>query len=614
MGLKRLANVFLAACILSLLSSALILGPISAADDYDIKVTPQKVLPGGVVTVSGWGYNYLEEYVVVAWSTNPIPTSVAIQPDGTFSISREVPVGFPSGTRVDVWVTCLKHQGRGGSYEVVDSLPDLKITLSDYAGSLGSIPISITGTGFAEVPMITVDGEKVETFLTNPSISSSGTLSARFNLRSERHGERIIKVTDVQTNDSASASFTVLPPKVEFSRSSGAVGTIVDITGSGYFPGSAVSVSMKSASQTVQTLNGTASSSGTVNFDMMIADGIGGEYVIEVNDAYDNSASGQFSITPDIAVVPTSGGYNDTIEVRGTGFGSNRSIAIAFNSAGITLSPAIRTDQYGSFFGSFKLPMLLAGSATIEISDGESSVTKSFIVVPKIVSNPPTSAFNPGHVGMEITITCFGESNDVKVAFDNKQVGEFTLVNNGDGSFDVSFKIPAATGKDKYTISVSVGGTAYEIEFFMEKTPPHAVTLLSPDSNASPKQPLAFVWGPVSDDSGVVYTLQVSKDHTFATWLLEKTDLVDASYKMSDAEKLQNTDSDAPYYWRVMAVDLAGNEGHWSEIRSFTIGSAGSTQPAWAAFVLWGAGAALGIASILVLGLWLGRRMAYKAY
>jgi hypothetical protein len=74
---------------------------------------------------------------------------------------------------------------------------------------------------------------------------------------------------------------------------------------------------------------------------------------------------------------------------------------------------------------------------------------------------------------------------------------------------------------------------------------------------------------------------------------------------MTDAEKLKSFKT--PYYWRVRATDAAGDVGAWSTSNTFTIGF---IWPTWIIHVWYG----LGIVVALILGLWLGRRMAYQSY
>ncbi|AAW40386.1 hypothetical protein [Dehalococcoides mccartyi] len=74
---------------------------------------------------------------------------------------------------------------------------------------------------------------------------------------------------------------------------------------------------------------------------------------------------------------------------------------------------------------------------------------------------------------------------------------------------------------------------------------------------------------------------------------------------MTDAQKLESVSSDSPYWWRVKAVDGAGNASAYTGAGSFTVGFS-LDLPTWATYVLIGIGGLL----LLALGFWLGRRNA----
>ena len=89
--------------------------------------------------------------------------------------------------------------------------------------------------------------------------------------------------------------------------------------------------------------------------------------------------------------------------------------------------------------------------------------------------------------------------------------------------------------------------------------------------------------------------------------LIDKTGLTTTNYSLTDAEKLDKTGTDAPYYWRVRAVDEAGNEGAWTSNANFTVGGG---WPGWLTWVLIG----LGVVVLGILAFWVGRRIAYYSY
>jgi hypothetical protein len=244
----------------------------------------------------------------------------------------------------------------------------------------------------------------------------------------------------------------------------------------------------------------------------------------------------------------------------------------------------------------------------VTASDGTNSATASFIATAKATINTVTNQATPGFVGQDITVsgTGFAANGVITVTFESAPVTVAIGQADSSGTFTASFKVPAAPS-GPHTIHVSDGTTTKDFSFFMDSTPPAAPKLLLPADKFKPKQPIPFTWTAVTDPSGVTYTLQISQDPSFATVPLEKTGLTTAQYLMTTAEKLKSSGSKTPYYWRVKATDLAGNVGAWSTANTFSIGF---IWPSWIIYV-WG-GIAIVIA--LILGIWIGRRMAFQSY
>ena len=90
--------------------------------------------------------------------------------------------------------------------------------------------------------------------------------------------------------------------------------------------------------------------------------------------------------------------------------------------------------------------------------------------------------------------------------------------------------------------------------------------------------------------------------------MLEKTGLIEPTHTLTENEPLKANQKEAPYYWRVKAIDGAANESDWSTPVSFYVGTSVSV-PGWAIYTLIGIG-------VVILGIflfWLGRRTAYYA-
>jgi hypothetical protein len=101
-----------------------------------------------------------------------------------------------------------------------------------------------------------------------------------------------------------------------------------------------------------------------------------------------------------------------------------------------------------------------------------------------------------------------------------------------------------------------------------DNTPPSTPSLISPTNDASmtDNTPL-FDWSDVNDQSGVTCDLSIARDAGFVSTALLKNGVTTSTYTLISAEALVT----GKYYWRVRAVDGAGNVGSWSENWSFTV-------------------------------------------
>lgn len=91
----------------------------------------------------------------------------------------------------------------------------------------------------------------------------------------------------------------------------------------------------------------------------------------------------------------------------------------------------------------------------------------------------------------------------------------------------------------------------------LDFTPPPSPQLISPDNGTmTADNTPTFDWSDVYDPSGVTYDFEIVN-------VFIKVGLIQSSYTLEDSEALP----DGTYYWRVRAVDGAGNVGNWSETR-----------------------------------------------
>ena len=388
-------------------------------------------------------------------------------------------------------------------------------------------------------------------------------------------------------------------PQLVLSIESGPVGTEVTISGSGYdayndlyiyYDGSLVEIS-------------STDDSGKFSYTYIIPAGYYGGHNIKAEDVGGHSATAVFSVLQRLFLSTYEGYVGDTVLLNGTGFDAGKGITVIYNSAAITTLPAlVVTDEKGNFSTAFLIPPLEgpAGAKLVEASDGAHSAVANIIVAADTAISPETSQDSPGYVGMTLTVNGFGYQPlaPVTITYASDPVELAVATTAADGSFTANITIPSSPA-GSHTITISDGATTRQFAFWMEGEAPPAPSLLAPPPGSTVEEPVGFHWQDVNDPSGVSYTLQVAADSGFSTLLVDEEVLLGSSYSLDLAE-LPSAGDDL--YWRVKAVDGAGNESGWSAVVSFSVGSGAETS--WTIYLLYG----LGGLAVLALGLWLVRR------
>lgn len=132
------------------------------------------------------------------------------------------------------------------------------------------------------------------------------------------------------------------------------------------------------------------------------------------------------------------------------------------------------------------------------------------------------------------------------------------------GSFTLEVAVPRSTG-GLHTFKVAdTQQNEAKATFTMDSAGPTAPRPLSPadgeraEITGDGRQ--TFRWSGVTDPSAVTYLLQVDTGTDFTQPIIVKTDLTGTQYTLTATEALSRNN----YYWRVAAVDGAGNQSPWS--------------------------------------------------
>jgi hypothetical protein len=204
---------------------------------------------------------------------------------------------------------------------------------------------------------------------------------------------------------------------------------------------------------------------------------------------------------------------------------------------------------------------------------------------------------------MKVTVRGIGFSAGADVvvtyAVDGEAIPVATAMTDDSGKLSLSFAAPPSVA-GSHAVTATDGVITLTSVFTMESQAPPMTRLLLPKIGGTLEA--YFDWEDVSDPSGVSYTLQVASDGSFTTILLEQSGLPQSEYAVAKGEKLASTKANAPYYWRVKAVDGASNEGGWSLSGLFYVGSSWLSNWVWYVFC------GLGVLLLVTIVFWLRRR------
>jgi len=540
-------KVFALALILSLFSSLSLVTPVQA-----VGMSPLQGVVGTTVTISDLlvGASYVVRWGGTSHKEGIVPSGG----DVTFTVpdasggGHVVEVETPPGTTVFT-----------GSFTVLPS-----IGIDPSSGTVGA-SVTVTGKGFAAAEgsvVITHGGKNVKTAIT---ADDNGSWSATFVVPNSTRGSHVVDASGSTTDaaDVADKTFTV-SPKISIDPVSGGVGTAVTVSGTG-FAAAETAVKVTYAGITVRA-GMVAKSDGSWNTTFVVPSSTKGGHTVDASGSTTTAsdvADVTFTVSPGLSVEPTSGYVGDEIEVNGSGFASNES-GIKVTLDGVVVKSGITADAEGYWETSFTLPTCVTGAHAID-SYGNTTIATdvsdtTLAVLAQIVLSPKS-----GNVGDNIRIkgTGFSGEKDLTVSYDLVTVVT-GLSTDADGNFSTSFEAPKGrSGEINVTATDTKGVTASAI-FTMETTPPDIPRTASPKDGSTVgfigDTKVVFDWTDVSDPSGVHYALEVSPQFDFGITLVSHTDLKNSKYTLSEAEALPHGE----YYWRVQAIDEAGNSSEWT--------------------------------------------------
>jgi hypothetical protein len=451
----------------------------------------------------------------------------------------------------------------------VPSLPVLAapvITLTPSSGAVGTV-VTISGTVFDSYK-----GDSIHIFFDTTEIENSptvvpaeGAFSIDFTIPANATpGQHWIEVRSETTSSSmlAKKDFIVDETALTVATPEGCVGVMVNVNGSGFYVGKVVKISYMNL--TLDEIGSTtASATGSFTYQIIIPVSAAGFHKVVASNDIGNRAETQFKVLPQLTLNLASAGPGDAVNASGNGFGGHSQVDIFFGTVNVA---SVQTDNLGSFETHFNVPAVTPKFYDVKAQDSLGNVDTAQFTVTAGAS----LSTNTGATGNELTVNGSGfiPGQTINVYYDDTLVATVTADNNGD--FVATFIIPAGGGN--HVITVSDGTTTKKYNFTLEKVPPPVPTLLLPLNNSFTKSEVYFDWSDVTDISvPITYNLEIASDQNFASPVLTIADIKDSQYTLSADEITTAAFKNIPYYWRVKAIDGAGNASEWSESWIFLV-------------------------------------------
>ena len=434
------------------------------------------------------------------------------------------------------------------------------VTILPSSGAVGTT-VTISGTVFDSYK-----GDNIHIFFDTTEIPGSplavpdnGTFSVEFVIPANATaGQHWVEVRSETTSSTMLAKnyFSVDATALTLDIHEGNVGASINIAGSGFYVDKPVTLYYMNITQD-QIGTEAASPTGQFSHQFIIPASPAGFHNIIASNEYGNRAEIQFKVLPKLMLSLDSAGAGDVVNASGTGFAVRSQITIVFGSIAVTEA---QTDDLGSFDIDFYVPPVKPMVYDVRAQDSYDNTD----AVQFTITAGASLSESIGSTGSQLTIngSGFTPNHTITVYYDDITVKTALPDNNGD--FTATFTVPPGGGN--HIITVSDGTNTKNYTFTVEKDPPSVPVLLLPNNESITKAESFFDWQDVIDASlPVTYDMEIASDINFATVVFYKTGIEASQYTLTESEILAVEFNNAPYFWRVKAIDGAGNLSEFSD-------------------------------------------------
>ena len=466
------------------------------------------------------------------------------------------------------------------------------ISLSPAAGVSGTT-VTVSGSSFSSYTgdRLSIYFDDTEVTPNGIAVSAGDILQATFLVPDyTKSGIHVVSIKGGTGTILAESQFYVFPPEIVLDRWSGTVGTTIKASCKGFHAGKEVSIQYYSANVPDVLVSGTANDIGECTMQFSIPVSTSGSHEILAQNELGDYAQTDIEIIPSLSINPAVAAVGDKVNISGAGFTGNSEVDVTLRESKVAFATV---SERGSFGATFYVPVIKAGTYSIEIEDSSKNVKW----IDFTVDTKMTVSAQSGEVGLKLMIdgTGFESWGIVTAKYDDKKMAE--VIADINGTFSIYFNVPASVA-GAHNITISDGINTKQTVFIVESVPPPVPQILIPKPDSVVAAEAFFDWESVYDPSEPVsYTLQVARTPDFQQPILEKDGLSVSQYTLSQEEALRPSRRSTYYYWRVRAIDSASNMGDWSDPVAFQV-EPSNTLPVWAEITLIG----IGFLLVIILG------------
>ncbi|MCX6004138.1 MAG: hypothetical protein NT082_00435 [Chloroflexi bacterium] len=451
------------------------------------------------------------------------------------------------------------------------------ISMGTKKGAVGS-SVSIQGGGFNSKESgikIMFDGNAVATGIEG---NETGSWIYTLKIPASTRGNHPLTASGVTTpsTEIKDQLFSVTPI-LSINPNSGWVGRVVNVSGSG-FAAAETNIAILYDDTIVKT-GLTTDLSGSWQSSFSVPASAKGSHKVDAKGAttpIEDVPDTAFTVSPGIKVEQATGrlgdviGVGDTLWASGVGFQENETgIKVTFDN--MQVAGNIAADAHGSWSAQFEVPACTKGEHKVD-SFGDATkvgdVTNYTVVVtPEVTINPGSGAVGENTI---LSVSAFGANQPLTIMYNAKQVSP-NATTDAKGSFSTGFKPPVSeSGSHLITISdpsQALASTTFTVESIAPQVPKPIAPEPGTKLDFLDSKPIEFKWSVVEDPSGVFYSFEMSQKADFSGSVIRKENLTTPSYSISGTER----PGMGEYFWRVKAVDGAGNSSEWSQFQPVLI-------------------------------------------